>query len=116
VRARRLEDGGDLLTDLVHKSDAGLLGEAEVCGWGMFLLVAGHEKTSALIANGLAKLLSHPGSIARLAADPALLPGAIDELLSYDSPIQKRRFEPSTRLAGRQSRMSVPARPEPNEL
>ena len=51
--------------------------------------VAGHENTTAAIVNGLAVLLDHPAELAALRANPSAMSVAIDELLRYDSPIQK---------------------------
>jgi len=54
--------------------------------------VAGHETTVNLIGSGVLALLLHPGELARLRADPALLGGAVEELLRYVSPVNNATF------------------------
>jgi cytochrome P450 len=51
------------------------------------LLTAGHGHRQP-IGNGMLALLRHPEERAALAADPARLPTAVEELLRYDSPVQ----------------------------
>jgi cytochrome P450 len=53
----------------------------------VLLFIAGHETTTNLIGNGLLALLRQPDQLERLRADPALMDGAIDELLRYDGPV-----------------------------
>jgi cytochrome P450 len=53
------------------------------------LLTAGHGTTTNLIANGVYTLLRHPGQLQRLRAEPALMPAAIEELLRFESPLQR---------------------------
>lgn len=52
------------------------------------LLTAGHEATAGALCKSVLTLLHHRGVLARLRAEPALLPGAVDELIRYDSPVQ----------------------------
>ena len=54
-----------------------------------FMLWAGHETTKNFIANGLLLLAQHPTQFARQQQEPALLERALDEILRYESPVQK---------------------------
>jgi cytochrome P450 len=88
VAAKRAEPTEDLLSDLVQVSDEGdRLSENELVSMALLLIVAGHETTVNLIGNSVLALLRHPDQFAALRADPALLPGAIEEFLRYDGPI-----------------------------
>lgn len=53
----------------------------------VLLFVAGHETTTNLLGNGLYTLLCHPDQLARLRAQPELMPQAVDEMLRFESPI-----------------------------
>lgn len=78
----------DVLTRLLRGDDQGRLSEAELLHNCIFLLNAGHETTSNLIGNGLHALLTHRDQLERLAADPALMTTAVEELLRFESPLQ----------------------------
>ncbi len=52
------------------------------------LLVAGNETTTNLIGNAAAALLAHPEQLARVADDPGLLPGLVEEAVRFDAPVQ----------------------------
>jgi pimeloyl-[acyl-carrier protein] synthase len=89
IAERRAHPAGDLLTALIAAEDQGhQLSEAELVSMCVLLLVAGHETTVNLIANGMLALLRDPQARARLRADPALARSAVEELLRYDSPVQ----------------------------
>ncbi|MGY1734345.1 cytochrome P450 [Geodermatophilus sp. SYSU D01045] len=87
---RRRAPGEDLLSHLVtvRDADGDRLTEDELVTTCILLLNAGHEATVNVSGNGLLALLEHPGQLARLRADPALLPTAIEELMRFDSPLQ----------------------------
>src|SRR5262249_15109581 len=87
---RRQHPRDDLLTRLIAaEEDGDRLNEFElvdICG---LLFIAGHETTVNLIGNGILALLLHPGELRRLREETGLLPGAVEELLRYDSPVQR---------------------------
>jgi cytochrome P450 len=89
IHKKRLSPGDDLLTALVRASEDGEhLSEDEAAAMAFILLFAGFETTVNLIGNGTLALLTHPRQRARLAADPGLLEGAVEELLRYDGPVE----------------------------
>jgi cytochrome P450 len=89
VAERRAAPRDDLLTRLVAAEvDGEQLTDDEILGFFQLLLVAGSETTTNLIANTVVCLLDHPAERARLAATPALLPSAIEEVLRYRTPVQ----------------------------
>ncbi|MDX6740119.1 cytochrome P450 [Actinocorallia sp. A-T 12471] len=82
---KRREPGDDLLTRLVTH-DA--LTEAEMVSTSLLLFGAGFETTTNLLGSGLAALLDDPALMRALRDDPGLVPGAVEEFLRYDAPIQ----------------------------
>jgi cytochrome P450 len=84
VTAKRAAPTDDLLGALAA---GGELSDEELAGVAMLLLIAGHETTANMLALGVYALLRNPDQLAALRADPALLPGAVEELLRYLSII-----------------------------
>src|SRR5262245_66001037 len=96
VAERRRQPRADLLSALIAAEEQGdRLTERELLAMCVLLFVAGHETTVNLIGNGMLALLRHPDELRRLEADPALTPSAIEELLRYDSPVQRTARIPS---------------------
>ena len=88
VAAKRADPAEDLLSALTRpEADGDELTEAELVGMAFLLLVAGHETTVNLIANSVLTLLRDPSQADALRADPSLLPGAVEEFLRYESPV-----------------------------
>ncbi|HEV7964716.1 MAG TPA: cytochrome P450 [Actinoplanes sp.] len=55
----------------------------ELVSIGFLLLLAGHETTANMISLGTMTLLDDPKSLAKVKADPAVTPQAVEELLRY---------------------------------
>jgi cytochrome P450 len=51
------------------------------------LVTAGQDTTATLLAAGLLALLQHPEELAALRSDPALVPGAVEEMLRFANPL-----------------------------
>jgi len=107
LAARRASPGDDLLSDLLAVQDGSdRISPPEVVSLAMLLLVAGHETTVNLIGNGTLALLRNPGQLDLLLASRELIPGAVEELLRFDSPVQisQRVVTEDMELAGRRVR------------
>jgi hypothetical protein len=89
VAKRRADPDDSILSALIAaEEDGDRLSSAEVVSTALLLLVAGFETTVNLIGNGTVALLGEPEQWSLLREDPALVPGAVEEMLRYDSPVQ----------------------------
>ncbi|GAA3112478.1 cytochrome P450 [Streptosporangium carneum] len=80
------EPGDDVLSRLaVEQYRTGAMTRGEIATMGQLLLVAGHDTTANMIALGTSVLLAHPEQLAAIrdGGDPALVAGAVEELLRY---------------------------------
>jgi cytochrome P450 len=86
---RRNTPGEDLISGLLAAQEEDQhLGEMDVLGFCILLLVAGNETTTNLIANAVLCFAEFPGALAAIRSEPGLLPDAIEEVLRYRSPVQ----------------------------
>jgi len=88
VGQRRGKPKDDLLTVLVGADIEGdVLTDEEILFFCFLLIVAGNETTRNATSGGMLALAQHPEQRQKLLADPALLPGAIEEILRWTSPV-----------------------------
>ncbi len=102
-RQRRAEPQDDLMTSLTQAEEQGdKLSEGELLSACTTLLIAGHETTRNLIGNGILALLQHPAQMHQVRENPALIPMAVEELLRFNSPLQRgwRRVAMDTEIEG----------------
>ncbi|MCB5275290.1 putative cytochrome P450 YjiB [Arthrobacter sp. SO5] len=84
IEERRRRPGNDLISRLLAAQIEGEhLSVVELLGFCSLLLVAGNETTTNLIGNAVLCFSEDPGTIPRLAAEPSLLPEAVEEVLRY---------------------------------
>ena len=102
TRRRNRPTDDDLVGRLVAANADGRLTDAELLSSCVLLLLGGNETTTKLVTTAALALARHPGERARLAADPSLLPTAVDEALRFDTPVQAngRIATRATELAG----------------
>ena len=89
----------DFTTDLVQARDPQGLGLSvtEASTITLNLLVAGHETTTNLIGNSFRRLLENRDAWEQVCAEPALIPGAVEEVLRFDGSLigwRRRTTEP----------------------
>ena len=86
---RRRRPAGDLIGLVAAaRIDAAPLPEEEQLGVCFLLFEAGNSTTTSLLANGSLLLARHPAEREWLARNPERAPGAVEELLRYESPVQ----------------------------
>ncbi|MFF9405025.1 cytochrome P450 [Streptomyces anandii] len=84
----------DLLSALIRTTaeDGDRLSASELLGMAFLLLIAGHETTVNLIANGVRVLLTHPDQLAEVRSDLSLVDGVVEETLRYEGPVETATF------------------------
>ena len=87
---KRATPSDDLISALLHRNEVEeALTDEELVLNIQLLFVAGHETTVNLIGNSLVALARHPDQLAKLRAQPELMPKAVEEFLRYDSSVQQ---------------------------
>jgi cholest-4-en-3-one 26-monooxygenase len=102
---RYKKDPQDNLTTalILHEIDGEKLSELEFCSFFLLLLVAGNETTRTVTTNGMKALLDHPDQLRRLAANPQLVPMAVEEMVRFDPAVHyfRRTATDDTEIRGR---------------
>lgn len=88
LEQRSKEPKDDLISSLLTAEiDGEHLSPYDILATSALLLVAGHETTTNLLGNTILCLSDHPDALAALRTDPTLIPGALEEVLRYQSPV-----------------------------
>ncbi|WP_245682014.1 cytochrome P450 [Actinomadura kijaniata] len=89
IRARRERPSDDLISALTTAElDGDRLTDWDVLGFCFVMVAGGNDTTGNLVSHALALLHAHPDQQAALAADPALIPGALLEFLRLEGSVQ----------------------------
>lgn len=92
IKRRGAERGDDLIGFLLEaKMDGQPVSAPHMIGTLRLLLIAGIDTTWSAIGASLWHLATHPGDRRRLAADPSLMPTAIEEFLRAYAPVTMAR-------------------------
>src|ERR1700754_1164747 len=88
--ARRRRPADDLASVIANATvDGSPPGDRETASYFYVLAAAGHETTSATMAAGLEALVQNPDQLRILQQDPALVPGAVEEILRWATPVKQ---------------------------
>lgn len=89
IAKRRADPTDDLFSVLVNSEVEGQrMEDAEIVMETLLILIGGDETTRHTLSGGTEQLLRHPDQWAALTADPTKLPGAIEEMLRWTSPVK----------------------------
>jgi cytochrome P450 len=86
---RRANPRDDLSTIIANGMvDGEPIGEREAMSYYVITATAGHDTTSSTAAGGLEQLIRNPDQLARLAANLAEIPAAIEEMIRWVTPVK----------------------------
>lgn len=83
-----LKGSDTLLGSLLHQNEAGSMDDIELFYFAMLLLLAGNETTTNLLGGMFDSFARYPDQFDLVREDPELIPGAVEELLRFTSPVQ----------------------------
>jgi len=93
LRARKRGESADDIASvlLAAEIDGERLSDIEFDLFFLLLINAGGDTTRNLVAGGMLTLIQHPEALAALRREPQLLPGAIEEMLRWCTPVMQFR-------------------------
>ncbi|MFJ5720729.1 cytochrome P450 [Streptomyces sp. NPDC093149] len=97
--ARAEQPGDDLASALIAARDegGGRLGQQELIGTLLLMIVAGHETTLNLVTNAVRALCTHPDQLGLVRSGRARWADVVEETLRWDSPVSYFPFRYPTR-------------------
>jgi len=105
ITADRREHPKDDLASVIANSkiDGQPISEFEALSYYVIVATAGHDTTSSSTAGAMWALAENPDTLAKLKADPSLIPGLIDEAVRWTTPVKHfmRSATADTELRGR---------------
>lgn len=86
---RRKNPTADLATVIaLGEIDGQLISPMEATSYYAIVATAGHDTTSSTASGGLLQLIKNPDQLARLQADPSLIPAAVEEMIRWVTPVK----------------------------
>ena len=85
---RRRQPRDDMMSELLAAEvDGEHLSKEDTISFCILLLLAGHVTTTNLLSQAIRCFDEHPAALAQICEQPELMPGAIEEVLRYASPV-----------------------------
>jgi len=89
IKDRRASPTDDLFSVFINSEvDGQRMADDEIVMETLLILIGGDETTRHTLSGGTEQLMRHRDQWDRLVADPELMPGAIEEMLRWTSPIK----------------------------
>jgi cytochrome P450 len=87
--ARRAEPRDDVATVIANaRIDGRPISDFEAMGYYIIIAAAGHDTTSSSTCGAMWALCEQPGELEKLRANPALIPGLVEEAIRWTVPVQ----------------------------
>ncbi len=100
---KRANPKDDLATVIANSQiDGQPISDLEAMSYYIIVATAGHDTTSSSTAGAMWALAENPGELAKLKADPSLIPGLVDESIRWATPVKTfmRTVTEDTEFAG----------------
>jgi cytochrome P450 len=89
TEARKASPTDDLASVIANATlDGAPVGIMEQISYYVIVATAGHDTTASAMAGGMQQLVENPDQLARLQADPSLIPSAVDEIIRWVTPVK----------------------------
>ena len=86
---RRANPGDDLASVIANSQiDGQPISEFEAMSYYIIVATAGHDTTSSSTGGAIWGLAENPAELAKLKADPSLIPGLVDESIRWTMPVK----------------------------
>lgn len=88
--SRRANPTEDLASAIANgRIDGEPLTDMDTASYYVIVASAGHDTTKDAISGGLHALIENPGELARLKANPDLMPTAVEEMIRWSTPVKE---------------------------
>ena len=86
---RRARPRDDVASTIANAQvDGQPISDLDVMSYYLIIATAGHDTTSSFTAGAMWALADRPAELAKVTADPALIPGLVDESIRWTTPVR----------------------------